>query len=204
MPVLIDAAYNWRVQPTQGWHGVDAMLRLPFDRLDVPRGRYHQLALAGLFETGYAYRPNPTRAAVMLGYSWGVDTFEKGDDSQWRFFERDQGFPVTRTPVFSYGIQVLTGLHSSTGTGGSNHEPRSVDAARLEVRGFVGVVGLQPETRLAVHLNLRTGRFLDGELYTGLVVARPMMPFGIRLGWGYLFTQRGGGGFFVLGFLMAF
>jgi len=55
-----------------------------------------------------------------------------------------------------------------------------------------------------VHLNLRTGRFVDGEFYTGLLAGRPMLPLGIRLGWGYLFTQRGGGGFFVLGFVVAF
>lgn len=204
LPVLIDAAYNWRVQPTQGWHGVDAMLRLPLDRLGVPHGRYHQLAIAGWFETGYAYNPNPTRAGVMLGYSWGVDTYEKGDDSHWRLFGMDQGFPVSRTPVFSYGLQMLAGFHSSVGTGGSAREPRSVDAFRLEIRGAVGAVGLQPETRLAVHLNLRTGRFVDGEFYTGLLAGRPMLPLGIRLGWGYLFTQRGGGGFFVLGFVVAF
>ena len=204
LPVLIDASYNWRAQPTRGWHGVDGMLRLRLDDLWLGQGAWHQVAVAGFFESGYAYDPNPTRAAVMLGYGWGKDFYDPGDANEWSVATDDGAFPLTRTPAISYGVQFLAGLHTSTATRGNDDHPRSADAMRLEVRGSAGVLPLQLETRVAVHFNLRNGRFLDGEFYTGVVIARPMLPFGIRVGWSYLFTERSGGGFFVIGAVFAF
>lgn len=204
LPVLIDASYNWRVQPAQGWHGVDGMLRLRLDDLWLGQGAYHQVALAGFFESGYAYDPNPTRAAVMLGYGWGKDFFDLADGNEWALVSTDGSFPLSRASTFAYGVQMLGGLHTSTATRGEDNMPRSADAMRVEVRGSAGALPMQLETRIAVHFNLRDGRFLDGEFYTGVVLGRPMLPFGIRMGWSYLFTERGGGGFFVLGVVVAF
>jgi hypothetical protein len=207
LPFLFDGVYQMRVHEDRGWHGMDAMFRLRPDQwFDNPDIRQHQLVLAGFWETGYRHDPNPTRFAVMAGYGWGADfvhSQREGEDSFLSLSDRG-AFPLTRSGFFSSAFQVMVGFHSSRGTRGPDGKFESQDAIRFEHRVAGGALWFEFMASAAVNLNLRDGRFLDREVFVGIELARPIAPFGIRVGYSYMFFERAGFAHFVFGLHVAF
>jgi hypothetical protein len=207
LPVLLDGYYNWRFNGDSGWHGLDAMIRFRLDDLVFRReARTHeQFALTAFWETGYRFDPNPTRVSVMAGYSWGRDYHDYPTANDWNVtLSRLGGFPLTRSDFLTYNFMILGGFHSSRGTRPPDGRLESQDALRFEFRGHIGWSVMQFEARLALHAVVRDGRFFDGEVYGGIIIGRPFLPGGIRVGYSYLGFERGGGGYVVLGIHLAF
>jgi hypothetical protein len=206
LPFLFDGVYQMRVHEERGWHGFDAMFRLRPDLwFDDPGLRHHQVVVAGLWETGFHMDPNPTRFAIMTGYAWGMDyVHPKAQDDHFISLSDEGELPLTRSTFFSYGMQMMVGFHSSRGTRQPNGRLESQDSIRLEHRVYAGALWFEFMGAAALHLNLRDGRFLEGEIFVGFEMCRPIAPFGIRVGYSYLFFERGGLAHFVFGLRVAF
>ena len=204
LPLLIDGTYTWRTAAAgDGWHGGDAMVRVPVgtlfgDLLEFsPRVLSpHQASFSAGFERAYGLRPNPQRAWVTTGYNFGVDfySFERREGLGGSL-SSDGAFPMSRSITFSFGAGVALGYEyrSHTESQAVQHLPR------VQTWGWFGVSFVELHGDVAFTFNPGKGRRVTHDLALTLRIGRPLLPFSVNVGISGTGFENGGGAWFTLG-----
>jgi hypothetical protein len=196
--LLIDATYTWRVK-RQGWHDLDAMLRMPLGALLTGSPKPWQFGARGMFSQGHGRADNPRRYGIAAVVAFGAEWYSPGPGPG-GFSLCDGSFPLARSTAVAAGALLEVGWVQSRGI--QADAKATQNAIRIGQSVHLGIVALQIRAHGAVEVPLEDGTdSWDAGIQAEL--GRPILPVGIVIGYRYHGYQRAGGHAMIIGVTIA-